>query len=468
MKPRFLLAALAVACASHSSDVWAQVFLSDPRIGEGTGVKAGDFELHPGVAGEAGYDSNYFQRADVDQGPNPPKPGGMTVREKPTIGAYRLRVTPSLSFNSYGRRAPEEGGGPPPSAIFNGQFAASYNALFASQSTFKDQVSNQNHVAGTAALGVDILPERPWGADVSADYTRVVEASNDPEAYNAFRRDMVRARAGLTWRPGGGLFSWRFGYGFMANLFEDSQYSNLNNLRHQVDTEGNWKFLPRTALVYRGELVFMNFTDKPVGLTNGDFVRTMIGLNGLITNYLGMLVLGGWGATFFGNNGAVPAENFDSFIGQAELTWYPSSQSSLPRGGEQPVGLSSVALGYTRNFNASYLGNYYQLDRGYLNATYLFGSHFALALIGGLSHITRPPAFFANGAPRAGSGGGENRADATAFLEYRPTAALGINATLRYSAELTKKLVALDTTNSQADDLEFRRYQVYLGLRWFL
>jgi len=61
MKPRFLIAALAFAWVGRSINANAQAFLADPRLTDGLGVKAGDFEFHPGIAGEVGYDSNYYQ-----------------------------------------------------------------------------------------------------------------------------------------------------------------------------------------------------------------------------------------------------------------------------------------------------------------------------------------------------------------------------------------------------------------------
>jgi hypothetical protein len=174
----------------------------------------------------------------------------------------------------------------------------------------------------------------------------------------------------------------------------------------------------------------------------------------------------GWAGTFYETQaGAV--QNFDSIIGQAQVTWYPTPQQKVPAG-EAPVGLSSVALGYTRNFGASYLGTYYQRDRGYLNTAYFFGERFVLSLAGGLSHITRPRTFFSDNTQQAPSSS-ENRIDATAFLEYRITASVGINTTFRYDGELEHRVYALGPGNNPAgDDLKFDRYQVYLGARWFL
>ncbi|HEX7669895.1 MAG TPA: hypothetical protein VF395_09940, partial [Polyangiaceae bacterium] len=85
---------------------------------------------------------------------------------------------------------------------------------------------------------------------------------------------------------------------------------------------------------------------------------------------------------------------------------------------------------------------------------------FVLTLGGGLSHITRPPVSDALGNP-VYAGGGENRIDATAFLEYRPGDSFGINLTFRYDSELNQVVIA-------NDNLQFSRYQGFLGVRWFL
>ena len=96
MKPRFLIAALGLAYASHSATTYAQAFLSDPRLVEGKGVKAGDFELHPGIAAEGGYDSNYFQRSGETKDTRDITNTRDVRIDEPTIDAFRLRITPSF------------------------------------------------------------------------------------------------------------------------------------------------------------------------------------------------------------------------------------------------------------------------------------------------------------------------------------------------------------------------------------
>lgn len=458
MKARFLFAAIAVAYVGHSTSASAQAFLSDPRLTEGLGIKAGGFEFHPGVAGEVGYDSNYFQTSGDNNTTTTPR------IVEPVYDAYRLRITPSLSLASRGARAAMEGGGPAPTLNLKAHAAASYNALFF---TTNSNVASQNNVSGNAGVGADILPGQRWGGDISADYTRVLEASNEATISNAWKRDSIRGAADIVWRPGGGLFTWKLGYSVVATLFEDSTFQAFNNLKHSLNTAGSWKFLPRTAIFYRGNVSWLSYSNGPTTLSGGMSADSQIGMNGLISNYFGLLAMGGWASTFYSPARGEP-QNFDSFVGQAQLTWYPTPQHRLLQG-EAPVGLSSVAAGYTRSFGASYLGTYFQRDRGYLNATYFFGERFVLALSGGLSHVTRPPTYFDTAPPQVQyGGGGENRVDALAFLEYRLGPTVGLNATFRYDAELTSVIIPVDPAGLAADQLKFSRYQAYLGLRWFL
>src|SRR5689334_5590690 len=99
----------------------AQPWLEDRRYSEGIGFKAGRFELHPGIAAEFGYDSNFFQRADATiQAPN-------TTDLKP-VDAWRLRVTPSLTFSTVSdRRHGSEAVGAAPMLTLSGNLFGSYS-----------------------------------------------------------------------------------------------------------------------------------------------------------------------------------------------------------------------------------------------------------------------------------------------------------------------------------------------------
>src|SRR5262245_17946069 len=101
MKLRGLIGAVLAVGMSYATGASAQeqVWLKDRRYGEGMGIRAGDFELHPGIGGEFGYDSNYFLRSPNDV----PKP----------VDTLRLRIAPSFSVATAGvERRDGEGGAP--------------------------------------------------------------------------------------------------------------------------------------------------------------------------------------------------------------------------------------------------------------------------------------------------------------------------------------------------------------------
>jgi hypothetical protein len=137
------------------------------------------------------------------------------------------------------------------------------------------------------------------------------------------------------------------------------------------------------------------------------------------------------------------------------------------------LALSSVALGYTRDFQNSYLGSFYTQDRGYLKFNYVYGSSFVLSLEGGVAAIEYPNLVWANGDERHNPFT-DVRADATLFSEYRFTQTFGINATLRYTANISN--VALQVADvkpvptNPADEfsMQWKRFEAFLGVRWFL
>ena len=79
MKLRLTFAATSAVLTFSSFAAAQQPWLSDSRYGNGIGIRTGNFELHPSLSAEFGYDSNYFQRAET---------------EPPIEDAYRFRVTP--------------------------------------------------------------------------------------------------------------------------------------------------------------------------------------------------------------------------------------------------------------------------------------------------------------------------------------------------------------------------------------
>jgi len=460
MKLRVALTALVAVTTIDVVASAQQPWIKDRRFGEGVGIRAGNLELHPGLAAEFGYDSNYFQRAS-GEGPNGEGP----------VGFYRMRITPHLNISTLSpQRRLAEGLGEAPAVNFRAGVYASYNELITADSSKAESGSDYRHVGAGANFLVDIAPERPFGADVYGDYLRAVEPSNSPEESLAFNRDSFRGGAGVNWRPAGGLFTWRLGYEGNYNLFERTAFESFNNARHFIKTRTRWRFLPRTAIISDAEYGIIRFGDSTTTQNNGETLQARLGINGLVTNHFAVLAMGGWATTFYKESASgVRAQNYDGPVGAAEVRWFIMPAPTL-EATSAAVGLSSIAAGYTRNFNTSYLGSFYVRDRGYLNVSYLLGGMFVLTAEAGYSHISYPDSFYPT-RPPPNTGGlraasfGENRLDAMFFAEYRLSDSVGINTTLRYDQNMSESIPL--SPGGPSDNLDFKRFQAFLGLRLF-
>ena len=443
MKQRLVLAAL-LAAAAVPLPAHAQQWLSDRRLSEGMGIRVGNLELHPGLGGEFGYDSNLFQRADN------------------VISIYRIRVTPSLSLSTLGRERRAENPGTPPALRFRAGVHASYNEMWAADSDNSDAVSARNRKVGVGATAnVDIHPQRPLGADIYGDYERVVEPSNDPENdlkdERSFDRGSVRGGVGATWRPGGGLFEWRLGYEATYNYFEDNPFKVDNNVQHAVVTRGRWRFLPRTALMYDGSYRFIRYTHDGSNVpSDGDFVRARVGLNGLLTPRIALLGLVGWTSSFYD----IGPSDADTIVLHAEAKYFAMAPPTLGATQTAATGLSTIALGFTRELSNSYLSSFYMRNRAYLNATYFLGGLFVASADLGYSLISFPDG-------RQYQAFDQNRIDARLFAEYRVSNSVGVNGSLLFAENMSEEPEPQPGA-PPAIDLDYTRWQAYIGLRWFM
>jgi hypothetical protein len=445
---------LVPAVASAQEQPW----LKDRKYTEGIGVRVGDFELHPGLAAEFGYDSNYLLRGDTTI--------PQTGQNESPLKSLKLRLTPSFSVSSLSpQRRQAVPGTPPPDVEFRGGVSATYNEFFPVGGTDaqKDLMRAQRNIAGALDLALSILPSRPWSGLLSADLVRDVLPTNAGVTDTSFNRVMPRGNAELAFQPGGGLLDWRLGYQFSGTFFESSDFAGLTNMTHRIQTRGRWRFLPRTALVYDGKFDFVSYPSagsSTSGLgakTNSHPVRATMGLNGLVSPSIALTVMAGWGASFYSPRGQ---QDFDSVIGTAELRWFltpnPQSQPTAAT-----LALSSLAVGFQRDFFDSYIGTYFERDRGYLNFSYFFGGKFLLMVDGGAAAIRYPQVPAAN-VTKAFT---DVRVDGSLFGEYRFTDSFGLNATGRYSHNLSNTVIAV---GNGFDELQWQRLEAYLGLRWFL
>lgn len=443
----------------------AQEWLKDRRYSEGAGIRTGDLELHPGVAGEVGYDSNWFLRSSAN---NPSYVNAAPLL--PVASAGILRITPSLSLSTLGAQRREgDAPGNEPSVKFRAGLSGTYREYLLGN----DDIKKQRNFSMGADARVDILPGRPWGAALFANYSRLIQPTVVGDPNLSFNRDDVGGGAEIIATPGGGTLDWRFGYQVRASLFEDAEGQPFNNITHEASTRGRWKFRPLTALVYDATLRFISYTNGnvPGALQNSTPVRARIGLNGLVTPRVSLLAMAGYGASFYSTSGLGAATpQYDSFIGQVEAKFYLSANPGAEEASNVSLTLSSIAIGYNRDFQNSLLGNYYGSDRGYAKASFFFASRVLVSLEGGVGAVEYPALFFTNGTAR-NNAFTDTRADATLFGEYRVSDSFGINLTGRYGQNFSSTQLRLSPTAAAGPnlyDMSWQRLEAFLGARWFL
>jgi hypothetical protein len=337
-------------------------------------------------------------------------------------------------------------------------------------------------------MRLDILPQRPWGAALFGQYDRTLQPNAIGNPDLSFNRDTVLVGGELVAQPNSGTFDWRVGYQTSIAIFESSEGKPFNNLTHEVSTRGRWRFRPKTAFVYDGTVRFIGYENPNTSqnlLHDSTPIRTRIGMTGLVTQRVSVLVMGGWGASFYRPGGSPTVQQYDSVIGQAEVKFYPTGNPGAD--GTATLAMSSIALGYTRDFQSSYLGDFYGSDRGYAMVAFFFGPRVALSLEGGVGAIEYPNIYF-NPVIAAAAGVNPNvpaqapftdiRIDGTLFGEYRILDSVGINATFKYVQNVS------DTSLPQAAapgaggggpappaaryDMAWKRFQAFHGFRWFL
>jgi hypothetical protein len=368
-------------------------------------------------------------------------------------------------------------GGTPPSVAFRGGVSATYREFFSSS------LSNQRNVSGHGDMRLDILPQHPWGAAVFGTYDRAINPTvfGDPDL--SFNRDDVSVGGELIAQPAAGTLDWRVGYQLHAALFESSNGAPFDNITHEASTRGRWKFRPRTAFIYDATARFLGYSQAnraTVSLHDSTPVRTRIGITGLITPRFAALGMVGWGSSFHHPGTDPTVQQYDSVIGQAELKFFPGGN---PEGGDvssdTSLTLSSIAVGYVRDFSNSYLGDFYGSDRGYAKIAYFVAGRALVSLEGGVGAIEYPKIFYNPGAGppvQAHDAFTDVRADATLFAEYRFIDTLGLNATVNYTQNISNTQLPLGAVPGAPGaaapgalyDMSWQRFQAFLGVRWFM
>lgn len=446
-----LLSASVSAQQQEGKSAPEQVWLRDSRLTGGPGIRTDRWVIQPGVGASFGYDSNIFLRSGNDTAAS----GGNV----PVADAFKLAITPFVTLAS--RAADLK-----PAYAFNATASASYYQFFKGTKSTGDDISGNSNLGVGATSALTIAPGSRWSGQLRGSFSRSIQPSNLGDPTASYNRDVVGGGAGVTWSPGGGLFSWSAGYDLTYNYFEAQAFRSYNYLNHTVGSTATWRFLPRTSVFSDSKISFIRYAAATTTQSDGMAVSTRVGLNGLVTNAFGFLVAGGWASTFFDSKGA-NQEDFDSFVAQAEARFYLSAP---PRKEDEP-GLypTTLTFGYIRDWTQSFIGNFYQRDRGYGNLAYFFNGQVLSTLGGGVSRLHFPATVFDNGAPRAAAFS-NTEVDVTAFVEYRATSHIGVNLTGVYTQMMSDtRIPTAPAAAGQAaptQDMRWTRFEATLGVRY--
>jgi hypothetical protein len=444
----FAAGLLATSLLLVASGAGAQEWLQDRQSTEGKGIQVGDsLVLHLGLGLEAGYDTNsLYESENQDQ-------------------SVRLRITPYVDLGTPRRTAAQQGpqgaGTAAPKAQFNLGVATYYDHHFPVGDADEDAV---NEINGANALGVDtrlklvVFPEGKVSFLADLGYLRTQQAYESSDDAGRARHDLSPG-VGLRIRPGGGTLTIETGYRLQLMFFEDDTMAEQSNRHaHDVRVLTTWKIFPKTALVSRIRFTpTLYMGDDSVKETSYP-VRSLFGLQGLLANKFGLLLLAGYGVSNY-----VRGPNFSGIIAQAELMFYATPVSTIRVGGE-------------RDFVDSYYANYYVKNGGYVSYAQLFGGVFLATLRGDVSG--RQYATYNQPAPVGGAT--PNTADrvdiwigATLTLEYRMTAWLSIIASARYAGDVTEFGYNYPddptTAGNEAQFVEssFHKFEGFLGVKGF-
>jgi hypothetical protein len=445
----------------------AQGWLADRRYSEGPGIRTGDLELHPGIGGEVGYDSNWFMRTHQSGAIN----GAPLL---PPAGTAVFRVTPSFYVSTLGQQRLDPAGfgkAEPRAFAFRAGISATARAFLGSE------MSQQHNVSLASDARFDINQGKPIGFAVFGGYSRLIQPQVLADPNLSFNRSDLRGGGELVGIPGGGALDLRAGYLANASLFEETSGVPYSSITHELSIKNRWRFRPRTAFFTDTTLRFISYPNaaRALNFLNGSSpVRTRFGMSGLVTERFSTLLAIGYGASFFDQPENPSTAQFDSVIGQAEGTYHltPGGTGSEEAGQTTPV-LSTLTLGFLRDFQPSLLGTFFSSNKGYGRLEYWFGGRTMVRVEAYGDHVSFPPVYLNSdtGPVQATTKFANFRIGGSLFAEYRLSSSFGLNASVDYYQVFsdTKIPAGVSTPGTSAGffDLNVRRLQVFTGVRYF-
>lgn len=425
----FALTALAMLLLG-SAQAAAQAWLTDRARAEGRGIRLGDFELHPGIGAEMGYDSNLFLSEDPD--------GGTAI----------LRVTPQIYLSTLGQERLQ---GETPTLSFRTGVGAAFKYFFAPAES-------------DIGLGQDArlvwTPSSVFALELFDDFRRTVDPFTEPAgpltgdtSQLVYERDQLGVGTRLQLSTPGGLLKAGLGYRFDLDYFESELFAANTNYAHSITADTSWEFLPKTAVFWNGALQFHEFAEQDGVViserNDSTRVRSKLGLNGALTPRIGFTLAGGYGAGFFEDE-----SDYESVIAQIEARWRLRETVLW-------------ALGYDREFSTAFQGNFARMDRIKTRLQAMLGGAFLLGARAELTFVD-----FGRDDRLADPERDDIHLLTNLNGEYRFTDWFAVTAEFGYLRNFTDYVYVIDDPADPGppfvDGAEYERFEAWLGVRAFL
>ncbi len=291
------------------------------------GLKVGNGRLHPSVKLESRYDS---QAASVPDDKN----GGSK-----TVGDMILKFGPGINLEL-------------PSPAIALSLGANLEYLF--YSDIRDEgTRDYSDYNADADLDLAINNEGQVSANIGDQIVFSDDLTNTPALEEGAKKLFNDARFKLSLRPSVGSLYIEPEYHLITENFEKPEGGEAEildeheSITHNVQLNGRWKFLPKTALTVNSTFAARSY---PQANRSKDIntIKGTVGLSGLITKHVFTVLKLGWGQD-------LTEKSYSSPIGQAEIGYMLSDTASV-RGG------------YMRSFDPSgspYIT--YGTDRAYID-----------------------------------------------------------------------------------------------------
>lgn len=424
-----LIAMLLPAAAS------AQAYFEDRDTREGPGFKAGRLVLHPGLSLEGGYDSNVF------------------LQNTDNSDSFILRVTGYLDLATEGTERQREGDTAevqPQKIEFRGGIGGSLYHYF------------DNRVADNAAADahVDLSynPSPVFSLQVGNQFRRLIRPFSNPNTVSgqtiSYGRNYNTATINFVGRSKSKVLEGQVGYSNRYAFFDSDIYRYADTMTHQVPASFSWAFFPKSALFYDVTYAGQRYSQErivtsPTLLSNSNRVTNSIGYNGAFTERFSLTASVGYAAGFYDLG-----SDFDGVIARVEARWRPRPTITLTGG-------------YDRDYQPSYIGNFYLMNRLYLNTSFIVSGALELGVKAWLSFTKSGLAVTPDGTLLGNQPNREDIRVWTAFFaEYRFRSWLALFGELGYLADFTN----FEYTGVQpfvTPLARFQKFQAWLGLRVF-